>query len=276
MSAPAVPILNDLERGRLTALVKQHTLAWEVAMAVLTLLYVALSVIVDEGGPASAQVAVAVLALLFLVEFAARCWDSKSRLGYLREHWIDLITCLPFIGPLRLLRLLRLVGLLRLAHEIRDVAYIRSETAATPQSVTWIVWPTALLLWLGAAYGLWIAEKGHNTAIHNFADALYMAFITVTTVGYGDLRPVTPEGKVLAGALVFFGLGLLGFISAQLTARWLRVENRENAVETQILALRTEIAGLRELLLQVSSTGRPVQAGANLDASEVSRPSGGV
>jgi voltage-gated potassium channel len=248
MAAPAIQVAQASGRGRLAAFVRRHQLAWELSMAALTLLYVALSLVVDEGAPPLVTGAVGVLAVVFLLEFSVRFWDAASRLGYLREHWIDLITCIPFIGPLRLLRLLRLLGLLRLADKIRDVAYIRSEAAPGHQSLTWVVWPTALLLWVGAADGLWVVERGHNPAIHSFGDALYMAFITVTTVGYGDLRPVTPEGKVLAGALVFFGLGLLGFISAQLTARWLRVENRENTIEHQLAALRTEIAELKEML----------------------------
>jgi voltage-gated potassium channel len=247
----------SLRRGRLTEFLTRYQMPWELTMAALTLAYVALSVVVDESGPVIADVAVGMLAVVFLLEFSARCLDAPSRLAYLREHWIDLITCLPFIGPLRLLRLLRLLGLLRLAREIRQVALIRSEVTDTEQSRTWIVWPTAILLWLGAAYGLWIVEKGHNPVIHNFGDALYMAFITVTTVGYGDLRPVTPEGKVLAGALVFFGLGLLGFISAQLTARWLRVENRESAVEAQLKALRNEVAELKAILRNVSQEAEP-------------------
>ena len=226
-------------------------------MAALTLVYVALSLIVDEGGSAVVNAAVALLAVLFLAEFSFRCLDSQSRFAYLREHWIDLITCLPFIGPLRLLRLLRLLGLLRLAHEIRDVAYVRAETSGEMSSLTWIVWPTAILLWLGAADGLWVAEKGHNPAIHSFGDALYMAFITVSTVGYGDLRPVTPEGKVLAGALVFFGLGLLGFISAQLTARWLRTERREASVAAELASLRIEIAELKNLVREVNRPPGP-------------------
>jgi voltage-gated potassium channel len=238
-----------IERGRLTAFVERHRLAWELTMAVLTLLYVALSLLVDEGIGGVADAVIVALAILFLAEFSLRCWDAPSRLPYLRDHWIDLLTCLPAIGPLRILRLVRLVGLFRLAHEIREVASV-SAAGGDQRSPTWIVWPSALLLWLGASEGLWLVEKGHNHAIQNFGDALYMAFITVTTVGYGDIRPVTPEGKVLAGTLVFLGLGMLGFISAQMTSRWLRTESRERAIETQLAAIRTEIAELKNLLGQ--------------------------
>jgi voltage-gated potassium channel len=231
-------------------------------MAVLTLFYVALSLLVDEGANQFFGLLVAILAVTFLIEFVARFVDADSRLEYLKGHWIDLLTCLPAIGPLRLLRLLRLIGLLRLAHQVREIAYIEAEQSPSPGSLpTWIVWPTALLLWLGAAEGFWMVERGHNAAIHNFGDALYMAFITVTTVGYGDVRPVTPEGRVIAGALVFLGLGLLGFISAQLTARWLRTENRETEVERKLTELAHEIRALRKIVSEAQ--GSAIESGAS-------------
>ena len=241
-------------------------------MAGLTLAYVALSVLVDEGADQLLGNILVALAFVFFVEFAVRFLDAGSRLGYLKEHWIDLVTCLPAIGPLRLLRLLRLVGLLRLAHELREIAYIEAEQATiSKSSPTWVVWPTVLLLWLGAADGFWMFEHGRNPAIHNFGDALYLAFITVTTVGYGDVRPVTTEGRVIAGALVFLGLGLLGFISAQLTARWLRTEHGETEVEAKLAELTKEIRTLRGLLEQRSNGSNqgprdaslPVDAGAD-------------
>lgn len=240
-------------RGRLNGFVKTHALAWELTMAVLTLAYVALSFISDENGNGVATVALAALAVIFLFEFGARFWDAESRIAYLRGHWIDLLTCLPPIGPLRALRLLRLIGLLRLAQEVRDVAHTTVVArSGADSSATWIVWPTALLVWVGAAEGFWLFERGHNPAVNNFGDALYLAFMTVTTVGYGDLRPVTPEGKILAGALVFVGLGLLGFISAQMTARWLRTERGENRLEQRMAILSNDVAEIKQLLHRIS------------------------
>ena len=85
---------------------------------------------------------------------------------------------------------------------------------------------------------------------------MYLAFITATTVGYGDFRPITPEGKVIAGALVFLGLGLLGFISAQLTSRWLRVDDHQRAVDGQLRAIRQELAELKKLIAQADPDRR--------------------
>src|SRR5260370_20122533 len=114
-------------------------MVWELTMAVLRLIYVALAVLVDEGTSQTIEAILAVLALIFFLEFAGRFLDADSRLEYLRVHWIDLVTCLPAIGPLRLLRLLRLVGLLRLAHQVRNIAYIEAEDKSSARSLTWDV-----------------------------------------------------------------------------------------------------------------------------------------
>jgi voltage-gated potassium channel len=232
---------------------------------------VALSLLVDEGFYRIATAALAIMAGVFLVEFAVRFWDAESRVAYLRDHWIDLLTCLPPIGPLRAMRLLRLIGLLRLAQQMRDIAHTKAETSGrTDGSPTWIVWPTTLLLWLGAAEGFWIVERGHNPPIQTFGDALYLAFITVTTVGYGDVRPVTSEGKVLAGGLVFLGLGLLGFISAQMTARWLRTERGESQIEKQLAALTLEVSEVKHLLRQARGDYSSIESAT--DEAEYVRP----
>src|SRR5438093_9878136 len=132
-----------IERGRLTAFVERHRLAWESSMAILTVLYVALSLLVDEGITGIVNDVIVVLAVLFFAEFSLRCWDAPSRLRYLRDHWIDLLTCLPALGPLRLFRLVRLLGLLRLAHEIREAATASIASGGKPLP-TWSGWPTAL------------------------------------------------------------------------------------------------------------------------------------
>src|SRR5215471_4515500 len=106
-------------RGRLTAFVTRHQVAWELVMAALTVVYVVLTLLSDQAANDLPEALVLGLSLVFLLEFAARCWDGPSRIGYLRDHWIDLITCIPAVGPLRALRLVRLLGLLRLAVRIR-------------------------------------------------------------------------------------------------------------------------------------------------------------
>ena len=238
--------MGTVMRGRLTAFIARHQVAWELATAALTIVYVVLTLLDDQTVRGLPETAAVGLSVVFLVEFGARCWDSPSRLGYARDHWLDLVTCIPAVGPLRALRLVRLLGLIRLAVRIRALDLARSQTSTAMGA--WMLAPTLVLLWFAAAEGFWLTEHGRNPAIATFTDALYLAVMTATTVGYGDVRPVTPEGKLLAGALVFVGLGLLGFASSRLALFWLRSERETAALEREIQELRREVARLADTL----------------------------
>lgn len=217
-------------------------------MALLTIIYVVMAVLNDDTRSSTPPVLLLALSVLFLTEFALRCWDAPSRGAYLRGHWLDLVSCIPLIGGLRAIRLLRL---LRLGAAMRVLLAVEQEARrrARERESLWFVLPAMVLLWTGSAYAMWVLEHGKNPNIKTFLDALYWSFITVTTVGYGDISPVTVGGRIVSGLLVFVGIGLLGFVSARLTALWLRQETRHDPVAEHLEALRAEVAELRQVLL---------------------------
>src|SRR5256885_6714493 len=102
------------KRGRLTAFVHAHSVLWELTMAALTVVYVVLAFLQDQGSGGFVTIAVFALAGVFVIEFSARIYDSPSRLAYFKRHWIDIVTCIPVAGSLRALRLVRLLAFLRL------------------------------------------------------------------------------------------------------------------------------------------------------------------
>jgi hypothetical protein len=65
---------------------------------------------------------------------------------------------------------------------------------------------------------LYIAEHGVNKAVDNPFDALWWGVVTLTIVGYGDVTPVTTEGRIAAMALMLLGIGLFGAITATITS----------------------------------------------------------
>ena len=83
-----------------------------------------------------------------------------------------------------------------------------------------LVWLIAA--WLGvtvlASIGLYSAEHGINEAIAEPLDAVWWAIVTLSTVGYGDVYPVTAEGRVAAMALMVLGIGLYSAITAAITS----------------------------------------------------------
>jgi voltage-gated potassium channel len=234
-------------RGRLTAFVHRHALVWELSSAGLTLVYVILAFQQDQGAYGAVSIAVLAIAAIFLIEFLARLYDSPSRVGYLRRHWLDLVSCIPVVGPLRVLRLIRLVAFFRLGASARTFGIGAAASDRVPGGVgLWLLGPILIIVWVASAYGFFELEHGINPRINSFADALFFAFLTATTVGNGGVTPVTEAGRVLTGVLIFLGIGLLGFASAQLTAKLLPQRN-------ELAELKETFARQEKLLHEIKS-----------------------
>jgi voltage-gated potassium channel len=241
-----MPRVGLWQRGRLTRFVELHHTRWELSVGALAVVYLGVGFLEDEGHHPPALL-LGALAVAFGVEFTARCWDSPSRRRYFRHHWLDLVSCIPLVGGLRAVRLLRL---LRLGAVLRIFLLAEHEAEGhqrSRQSFAF-VGPVLVLVWLVSALAYWTLEHGINPTVHNFGDALYWSFITATTVGYGDVTPVTPEGRILAGGLIFVGIGLVGFASAQLTQRFLRV-----GVDQGVVDLGQRIDALQEQLDRIEA-----------------------
>ncbi len=229
-------------RGRLTHFVERHQLIWEGVMAFLALAYFILALRHDDD-PSSLPVWVLFgFGTVFLLEFVARFADAPSRRAYLRTHWLDLIAAVPYVGALSALRLLRLF---RLVSAIRRILQIEPVSKEGGHHSLWFLWPIVLLLWAGSAYGMWVFEHEKNQHLRTFSGAIYWAVITTTTIGYGDVAPVTQEGRVLSGLLALTGIGLVGVLSSQVTTWILRERDDLTEVTDELRAIRAELTELR-------------------------------
>ena len=119
-------------RGWYNAFIERHEVAWELSFAGLAVLFVALAfvpVTPGSGEEATLYVIEWVITIFFAAEFSSRLLASYDRRGYLRGHWIDVISLIPparWLRPFRLLRLLRLVrafaGVARALGHVRRLA----------------------------------------------------------------------------------------------------------------------------------------------------------
>src|SRR5712692_8009075 len=98
-------------RDQLNAFVVRHDVAWELGMAGLALLYVAIGFLNDQQDSATFDAIEWALTGLFVLEFGGRLLASRDRVEYLRGHWIDAVTLAPPVRGFRVLRLLRLLRL---------------------------------------------------------------------------------------------------------------------------------------------------------------------
>ncbi|RCR67710.1 potassium channel family protein [Larkinella punicea] len=171
------------------------------------------------------------ICLFFFFDFCIRFYKADNKLKFMRWGWIDLVSCIPMVDFLRAGRLLRLIRLLRVIRAFRSarqlVNYIfkdKSQGAFTSVSII------AILLVIFSAIAILQVETDPNSNIKTAEDAIWWAYVTITTVGYGDKFPVTTEGRIIAAILMTAGVGLFGTFTAYV-ASWFVTDNKP--VETK-------------------------------------------
>lgn len=132
-----------------------------------------------------------------------------------RRHWFVThlhelaMAALPFLRPLQLLRLVKVVSVLH-----------RTMGSALRGKVSVYVAGVSGMLVLVAALGVLDAEQNAEGAnITSFGDAIWWAFVTISSVGYGDYYPVTGLGRLIAIGLMIAGIALIGSVTATI-ASW--------------------------------------------------------
>lgn len=216
-----------------------------MAVALLFLAAYSVQVIVNPGGTAGALLedAIWVTWIVFVTDYAVSLWLAENRRRWFVTHLFDLVTVVvPMIRPLRALRL---VTLLRVLHRTAGRA-VRGQIAL------YAIGATVLLVYV-AALAVLDAERGSGSGIDSFGDAIWWAFVTLATVGYGDMAPITVMGRTIAVGLMLGGIAVVGVITGTLTS-WIveRVSRDEAAAERltveHIGRLQDEISALRQSL----------------------------
>jgi voltage-gated potassium channel len=122
---------------------------------------------------------------------------------------------------------------------------------------------SATILVLVGSLAVFDAERGVAGAnIKSFGEALWWAFVTITTVGYGDYSPVSPTGRIIAFALMIAGIALIGVVTAML-ASWIveRVGAQENKdlqiTREQVERLSGQLAHIEIELKKLETSQKP-------------------
>ena len=145
---------------------------------------------------------------------------------------IDLLAILPYYRPLRILRILmlfRLFKLLRYTNSIKQFRHVFIEQRFEFLTLS-IIFTMAVIF--GSAIIFIYEGAGVNANIHSFFDAVYWSVITISTVGFGDIAPVTIQGKVATLFLVVGGMSVIAFFTSIVTT----------ALNGKLVALKEEKA----------------------------------
>ena len=265
-----------LDRQRVDAFIARHLLAWDVCMAVLALLFLGIGFLEDHPAGALNQGTLVpaedAITLVFLAEFSLRCYVAASRRAYLKAHWIDLLALVPTIRWLRFLRLGRFVRVIQLARVLRLGVLVRFlveldrvvrgvRRTAMRNGVHVFLIVAASFAVIGGTL-VWELERGSNPSFHNFGDAIWWAFATMTTVGYGN-GPATLAGRVIAAIVMVVGIGCFGVVTATVTAYFMQQHpghlDRKQPTPDELMAVLEDIRARLARLEQASAGGAAVE-----------------
>ena len=190
--------------------------------------------------------------LIFTIEYILRVWSSvhdvnyKNSLGGRLKYmvsWgalIDLVAILPFymhlaigldLRVLRILRLMRFLRLFRLTQYMRTTRMVINVFRSRAKEL-FVAFIMAMFLILIAASLVYFAEHVENpNQFSSIPKTIWWAVVSLTTVGYGDMIPITPLGQFFTGVILIIGVAILAIPAGIITAGFLE-ESRKTKGQT--------------------------------------------
>jgi voltage-gated potassium channel len=171
-----------------------------------------------------------IILILFTIEYSLRLWAAKSRWKFFFDFFsiIDLISIIPlFLGWfdirfLRIFRWFRLLKLIRLANSDLFAVKLKFKDQIIFVRIYLVLFST-VFIYSGLIYQL---EHPHNPDLfRNFFDALYYSIVTMTTVGFGDIIPLSESGRLLTVMMILTGIILIPWQIGDLVKQLLKASS---------------------------------------------------
>jgi voltage-gated potassium channel len=207
------------------------------------------------------------ICVVFLIDFGVNLAASNPKRDYFigRRGWLDLLGSIPSLGVFPISGLLRLARISRLARVARILRGNNRKELVTDviqnrgQYALFITVLSALLvLTVSSVLMIQVESRSPEANITTGGDALWWAFVTITTVGYGDQFPVTMLGRIVGVFVMFAGVGIIGSLASILASVLVPQpepddgpvpkEPVDTKVSQELASIRSELAALRQTL----------------------------
>ncbi len=182
-----------------------------------------------------------VVLIAFAIDYIVELRFARNRSVFVRSEYLSLLIVISQVlavvatlGALGVFRSLRAVRLFRfLAIAARAVAIggaaSRNGRKLIQKHAASIGIGAAAMTWVTAAAAFTVAEDvGEGRRVHSFFDALWWSLSTITTVGYGDIFPITATGRIIGGFTMIVGISTFALITAKVAEFLVRTDNDES------------------------------------------------
>ncbi|WP_033542864.1 potassium channel family protein [Planococcus sp. CAU13] len=170
--------------------------------------------------------------VVFVLDYLIRVSRSENKWTYIKQHPFELIGIIPLdsiFRAARIVRVFRVIRLIGIGTRYSAPVYKLLKTNGLDKVLI-----VALILLFLVPIPIVFLEPSIDT----FADALWWAIVTTTTVGYGDISPETPVGRILAIILMLIGIGIIGTLTSAITS-FFNEKEPENHGKQLLNILRT-------------------------------------
>jgi voltage-gated potassium channel len=207
-------------------------------LIVLSLVSFALDTLPDltESQRATLRLIEVLTVAAFTAEYALRLYVAERRLGFVFSFYglVDLASIAPFyitggldLRSLRAVRLIRLFRIFKLARYGGAIRRFSTAFRIAREELILFLSASAILLYVSAV-GIYYFEHGAQPErFETLFDALWWSVSTLTTVGYGDIYPITAGGRVFTAVILFLGLGIVAVPAGLVASALSQVRARE-------------------------------------------------
>lgn len=185
------------------------------------------------------------LTIIFTIEYFLRIYSVYKPFEYITSFFgvVDLMAILPtflsliFIGThyllvIRGLRLIRMFRIFKLGHHVNQGRIIlKSVKASIPKITVFLYFVILMVIIFGSI--MYLIEGNTNENFDNIPRSVYWAIVTLTTVGYGDIAPITPLGQLLASMVMILGYAVIAVPTGIVSAEMILNSTNKNKVVTQ-------------------------------------------
>jgi voltage-gated potassium channel len=187
---------------------------------------------------------------LFAADLLTRFIVTPNRHKFFRRNLLDTLTVVvPQFRALRVLRIFTKHGLVS-----------GKSGGLSRGALTTALLATALVVWIGSLMVLTAERNAPGAQITDLRTAMWWCLQTVTTVGYGDVIPITLAGQVLAVLVMLVGISVVGTVSAGLSSILIKQQNQASTSSPAEGDVHTELAELKAMVVELQATVSQLRA----------------